>query len=372
VWRPRAVSAEPAQSASVETVLEVRSLNRRYGAERVVEDVSFKVRRGEVFTLLGPSGCGKSTTLRLVAGLERPDSGEIFIQGKLVASAANGVFVSAEHRNLGLVFQSYAIWPHMTVAQNVAYPLELRRIDPGERTRRVDSVLDLVGLAGLGERSATQLSGGQQQRVALARALAYEPDLLLLDEPLSNLDAKLRDDLRLQLQELQKRLGTTILYVTHDQTEAMALSNQVAVMNAGRIEQVGAPRDIYERPATYFVQNFVGRLIAFDALVESRGAEAWLTLSGSGSLRLSALPATGAGTVRATIRPEDVTFAREPNSAALRARLETVVYCGDHFQCLLAVGPARFMLEAPKSFAEQSGTDVLLDIDPAKLSLWPL
>jgi len=207
----------------VSTILEVRNLVKRYGAVRAVDDVSFDLHQGQVLTLLGPSGCGKSTTLRMVAGLDEPDSGEIKLHGRVVASPRERVFVAAEKRNVGLVFQSYAVWPHMTVEQNVAYPLELRRQPRAKIRAKVDEMLHLTGLEGLADRPATALSGGQQQRVSLARAIAYEPDVLLLDEPLSNLDAQLRQEMRVQLKALQDRLGTTILYVTHDQLEAMAL-----------------------------------------------------------------------------------------------------------------------------------------------------
>ncbi len=224
-----------------------------------MDRASLDVRRGEVFTLLGPSGCGKTTTLRLVAGLERPDGGEITLRGRVVASAPRRVFVAPNRRNLGMVFQSYAIWPHMTVFENVAYPLTLRGLGRGGDPRsRVARVLDLVGLAGMEARSATLLSGGQMQRLALCRALVYEPDLLLLDEPFSNLDAKLREQMRLELRVLQRRLGITVLFVTHDQIEALSLSDRIAVMRQGRVEQVGPPRSLYEQPASAFVRDFLG------------------------------------------------------------------------------------------------------------------
>ena len=208
---------------------------RRWTARR------WTIQRGEVFTLLGPSGCGKTTTLRLVAGLERPDAGEIMLRGRIVASAAPALFVPPHKRNLGMVFQSYAIWPHLSVFENVAYPLRLRGTPAAALRERVTGVLDLVGLHGLAERAATLLSGGQMQRLALCRALVYEPDLLLLDEPFSSLDAKLREQMRVELKLLQRRLGVTVLFVTHDQVEALSLSDRIAVMQRGRVEQVGSP-----------------------------------------------------------------------------------------------------------------------------------
>src|SRR5687767_8520857 len=212
-------------------VLRVCGLTKSYGATRVVDDVSFDLDTGEVLTLLGPSGCGKSTTLRMIAGLDHPDAGEVWVRGRLVASPARNIMVPPEGRKVGLVFQSYAIWPHMTVAENIGYPLKVRRVDRATITGKVAELIGLVKLDGLAERMPTELSGGQQQRVALARALVYEPDLLLLDEPLSNLDSVLRKEMRSQIKALQSRLATTVLYVTHDQEEAMALSNRVAVMN---------------------------------------------------------------------------------------------------------------------------------------------
>src|SRR5262245_52034365 len=215
---------ESVASAAVdrETVLRLAGVSKLYGSVRAVDGASLTVRRGEVFTLLGPSGCGKTTTLRLVAGLEHPDGGEITLRGRLVASAPRRLFVPPHKRNLGMVFQSYAIWPHMTVFDNVAYPLELRRTRRGVIREKVARVLGLVGLEGLESRSATLLSGGQMQRLALCRALVYEPDLLLLDEPFSNLDAKLREQMRVEVKLLQRRLGITVLFVTHDQVEALS------------------------------------------------------------------------------------------------------------------------------------------------------
>jgi iron(III) transport system ATP-binding protein len=341
---------------------------------KAVDDVSFELYPGEVLTLLGPSGCGKSTTLRLVAGLEEPTGGEIVVRGRLVASASKHLFIPAEKRNLGLVFQSYAVWPHMTVEQNVAYPLEIRNVPRKEIQRKVDEVVTQVGLEGFKTRPATQLSGGQQQRVALARALAYEPDLLLLDEPLSNLDAKLREEMRVQLKALQNRLGTTILYVTHDQTEAMSLSHRVAVMHNGRIEQIGAPSEIYESPANYFVQSFVGRTLTFDAVVRHRNGTAYVELDSTTDMALEGadLPAEGAH-VRIAIRPEDVRLessasGQEPNT--LCTVLEDVIYGGDHLECFLRAGAVQLVVNAPKDLHLQRGQQLALRLDPAKVKVW--
>jgi iron(III) transport system ATP-binding protein len=247
-----------------EPVLEFRAVVKRFQSVNAVDGVSFSLHPSEIFTLLGPSGCGKTTTLRLVAGLEEPDSGEILINNVTVAAPHRGLFVSPEKRRLGMVFQSYAIWPHLTVFENIAFPLRVRRESPDGVRRRVHQALEIVGLAGLAERGATQLSGGQQQRVALARALVYEPAILLLDEPLSNLDAKLREQMRVEIRALQRKLGLTVLYVTHDQAEAMTLSDRIAVVNGGCFEQIGMPEEVYENPATPFVAEFLGRVVSFE------------------------------------------------------------------------------------------------------------
>lgn len=235
---------------------------KRRESVTVLNDVSFDVEPGEVFTLLGPSGCGKSTTLRSIAGLETPDTGKITIGDRTVFSGADGVKLEPNHRQLSMVFQSYAIWPHLNVFKNVSFPLEVRqresKLSRKQIAERVEGALDAVDLSGFSGRSATKLSGGQQQRLALARALVTEPELILLDEPLSNLDAKLRESMRMELKRLQQQLGLTAVYVTHDQGEALALSSRIAVMNQGRIVQVGTPREIYTNPNSLFVAQFVG------------------------------------------------------------------------------------------------------------------
>jgi iron(III) transport system ATP-binding protein len=246
------------------SMLDVQNLTKRFtvhGAASVsaIDDVSFTVEQGEFFTLLGPSGCGKTTTLRSVAGLERPQSGKICLRNRTVFDAGERVFVVPNQRNIGMVFQSYAIWPHLTVFNNVAFPLKAA----GQRNlktmrEKVEKALHLVGLSGFEDRPATQLSGGQQQRVALARALVKEPDLLLLDEPLSNLDTKLRERMRSELKRLQRDLGITTLYVTHDQMESILLSDRIAVMNGGQILQLGRPDHIYDNPNSQFVADFMG------------------------------------------------------------------------------------------------------------------
>lgn len=356
-----------------DAVLRVHDLSRTYGGAAAVNGVSFELYRGEVLALLGPSGCGKSTTLRMVAGLEAPDGGAIEIRGKVVASATPRIMVPAEKRNLGLVFQNYAIWPHLTVEQNVAYPLEIRRVPRQATRQKVAEALALVGLSGFGQRPATALSGGQQQRVALARALVYEPDILLLDEPLSNLDAKLRAEMRFQLKSLQQRLKTTVLYVTHDQMEAMSLADRVAVMRNGKIEQIGVPTEIYEAPSNFFVQSFVGRVVTLPGTA--------LPQHGAAALLAAAQPTgDGASTngtpLRLAVRPEDVHI--EPAGAigtaespdGLRGELKNILYCGDHLECVLRVGDAELVVDAEKDAPLQLGQEVVLQFKPHRVRAW--
>ncbi|MFC0407755.1 ABC transporter ATP-binding protein [Roseomonas elaeocarpi] len=243
-------------------VIEVRGLNKSYGSYAATRDVSFRVAEGHTLGLLGPSGCGKTTILRCIAGLETPDSGFISIGGHVVYDSQAGINLAPEKRELGVVFQSYAIWPHMTVAENVGFPLRIRGVPKAERDHRVAELLDVVGLAGFGGRSATQLSGGQQQRVALARALVHRSRLVLFDEALSNLDAQLREHMRVELKLLQQKLGFTAIYVTHDQAEAFGLAETVVLMNRGRIEAAGAARDIFGAPGSAFSARFFGLNLA--------------------------------------------------------------------------------------------------------------
>jgi iron(III) transport system ATP-binding protein len=251
-------ATEPRAASRPTAHIEVENLEIHYGPVAAVGPVSFSVMAGQQVTLLGPSGCGKTTTLRAIAGLERPSAGVIRIGGELMYSSAAGIHVPAEKRGLSMVFQSYAIWPHMTVFENVAYGLRVRRKGAAETAEKVRAALDLVQMGDYADRHASQLSGGQQQRVALARACAFSPTVLLFDEPLSNLDAKLRGDMRIELRELQHRLGVTSVYVTHDLEEALAMSDEIVVMRAGHIEQKGSPHEIYNRPRTEFVADFVG------------------------------------------------------------------------------------------------------------------
>ena len=247
-----------------------------------VQNLSLNVHDGEIVTLLGPSGCGKTTTLRMVAGLEIPDAGDIFFGDQAVVVTARRFSLPPNKRNVGMVFQSYAIWPHMTVAQNVAFPLKARRVPKREIVERVQRALDLVGLSGFEDRPGPLLSGGQQQRVAFARALVTEPRVLLLDEPFSNLDAKLREQMRISVKLLQKRLSVAMLFVTHDQIEALSLSNRIALMNFGMVQQQGEPRVLYESPVNEFVRDFVGRTVLFKGQVQSSNPSGQIAIAIAG------------------------------------------------------------------------------------------
>jgi iron(III) transport system ATP-binding protein len=305
-------------------VLSVKSLYTEYPSDRgtvvkAAQDVTFDVPEGKLFTLLGPSGCGKTTTLRSIAGLEKPVSGEIEVAGRTVYSSGRNIFVAPNKRNFGMVFQSYAIWPHMKVFQNVAFPLEVRKMPKKTIHDKVMRVLQAVQLDHLVDREATKLSGGQQQRLALARALVMEPQLLLLDEPLSNLDAKLRDRMRTELKRLQRELGLTTVYVTHDQSEALALSHEIAVMNDGRVVQIGTPRQIYETPNNQFVADFVGSTNFVGGTVSTAddGNGHCLVATAMGDIKAMATEGVGKnGTVIVSVRPEDVELSEQPITAA--------------------------------------------------------
>lgn len=335
----------------------VRDLYRCFGTVVAVDRISFTVADGEFVTLLGPSGCGKSTTLAAIAGLDRPDGGHIAIGGKVFYDEKTGVSLPPEARNCGLVFQSYALWPHMTVFDNLAFPLKLRKVSRADRARRIAEVLALVEMGDFAQRFPHQLSGGQQQRVALARTLVYRPALLLLDEPLSNLDAKLRDRARTWLSDLQHKVGLTTVYVTHDQTEALALSDRIAVMNGGRIAQLGTPEEIYVTPADPFVADFIGSSNFFQGAVHDSPADGLVTVRlGDGQVLKARARQEGrpGAPVVVAVRPERIGLAARPGSADggtwLQARITSRSYLGARYQYQVDVAGTPIRIELAESF----------------------
>jgi iron(III) transport system ATP-binding protein len=396
----------------VNAVLKVTGLFTEYAtpkgdAVKAAQDVTFTVPEGRLFTLLGPSGCGKTTTLRSIAGLERPKAGQITVNDRVVFSSAKGVFIAPNRRGFGMVFQSYAIWPHMNVFQNAAFPLEVggngnaRRARAGQRTRlgrseirdKVMRVLTAVQLDHLAGREATTLSGGQQQRLALARALVMEPALLLLDEPLSNLDAKLREKMRFELKRLQRELRITTVYVTHDQSEALALSHEIAVMHEGRIQQIGTPREIYERPANQFVADFVGNTNFIPGSVIACGANP----SGSrgepsggvptapercGAVARSTCIRTEIGDVTVltdqqlrpddrvaiSVRPEDVGLSetRPAGDNVWEGRVEQKVFLGEAVDFQVTVGSRTLLSRQHPTRRTKVGEAIFVQLDPEK------
>jgi len=364
-------------------VLSVEGLSTEYPNDRgeivrAAQDVSFTVEEGRLFTLLGPSGCGKTTTLRSIAGLERPRAGEISVNGRVVYSSSQGVFVAPNRRGFGMVFQSYAIWPHMTVFQNAAFPLEVggKRQSRAQIRDNVMRVLTAVQLDDLADREATKLSGGQQQRLALARALVMEPALLLLDEPLSNLDAKLREKMRFELKRLQRELKITTVYVTHDQSEALALSHQIAVMNQGRILQIGRPRDIYEHPSSQFVADFVGNTNFIDGYVvaslaspKPQGGEGGCCVVRTeiGDFRVKADQQLRPDErVSLSVRPEDVelTEARPEGDNVWQGRVEQKVFLGEAIDFRVTVGARPLLSRQHPTLRTPVGGTIFVHVHP--------
>ena len=358
-------------------MLEVARLCTDYPGERghvvrAADEVGFEVPKGKLFTLLGPSGCGKTTTLRSIAGLERPRRGEIRVDGELLYSSEQSVFVPPKARGLGMVFQSYAIWPHMSVFENAAFPLRVSRKGFSGKaiTEKVSKVLEVVDLAELAGREATRLSGGQQQRLALARALVMEPRLLLLDEPLSNLDAKLRERMRFELKRLQRELGITTVYVTHDQSEALALSHAIAVMKGGRIEQIGTPREVYERPATAFVAEFVGSTNFVPGTVRGPDAAAGFygVSCGFGELRVHGEGLAAGDKVSVSVRPEDVHLSesRPEGANTWAGTVDQKVFLGEAVDFQVVIGGQKLQSRAHPSLRTRVGEPIYVRIDAEK------
>jgi spermidine/putrescine transport system ATP-binding protein len=345
-------------------------VSKRFGAHAAVDDVSLEIAEGEFFSLLGPSGCGKTTTLRMVAGFERPDDGRIVLQGDDVTT------VPANRRPVNMVFQQYALFPHMSVYDNVAFGLKVKHVPRGQHKSRITEILRVVELEGLERRRPRQLSGGQQQRVALARALVNSPAALLLDEPLGALDVKLRKQMQLQLKSIQHDVGTTFVYVTHDQEEALAMSDRIAVMNGGRVEQIGSPREIYERPHTAFVADFIGSLNALDVKVDELvGGFAVARFGDDERVVVAVDSSTRAGdAVRVAVRPERVQLdaAASDGGSRLEGTVAEIVYLGMYTQLHVDTRAGRVVshrLADEPGASLETGSSVVVSWEPEQSSL---
>ena len=353
------------------------------GGNQAVRDVNLDMREGEVFTLLGPSGCGKTTTLRLIAGLEEPDHGAIYFRDEAMVDTEQGTFVRANKRSVGMVFQSYAIWPHMTVEENVAYPLKLRGVSKSEIRERVSGALDLVGMPGVEKRPAPLLSGGQQQRVALARALVYEPTVLLLDEPFSNLDAKLRDQMRVEVKLLQHRLKITVIFVTHDQVEALSLSDRIAVMDLGEVQQIGKPEILYENPANPFVRDFLGKTVLLKGTVSSSNpsGQVAVALYGAPECVLFAQGYAAGGIapgndVHLAVRPEDIELSEaagpELPAGMVRGKVEARLFVGERTEYRVSVEEqGSLLIYGRRDQSIDDGQEVWLRPHAQNIGVWP-
>lgn len=357
------------QSGSVvlENISKIFQQREGQGEVRAVDDVSLTIREGEFLTLLGPSGCGKTTTLRLISGFEMPTAGRILLDGKDISNRP------PNKRDMAMVFQSYALFPHMSVYKNVAYGLRVQRVSGREVKERVERVLDLMGLKGLGGRRPHELSGGQQQRVALARSLVVEPRVLLFDEPLSNLDAKLRVQMRSEIRKIQRRLNITSVYVTHDQVEAMALSDRIVVMNQGKIEQMGSPEEIYRRPTTRFVADFIGRANFLDATIENAHEfMADVVILGQRTrVELDFEPVEGQ-TLTAVLRPEALTL--KEDSSLIQGVIEQAMYLGTSIEYFVTVEGQRLIVvetDAPDGTVHEEGKSIGVTFVPGAVHLLP-
>jgi ABC-type Fe3+/spermidine/putrescine transport system ATPase subunit len=349
----------------------IKGLVKRYNGVAAVEGVDLDIAEGELIVLLGPSGCGKTTTLRAVAGLEDIDEGEIILGSQVVS--APGFSLPPERRKIGMVFQSYAIWPHMSVAENVAFGLKLKRLPRAEVNARVDRALALVGLSDFGKRGSSQLSGGQQQRVALARAIVLEPGLLLFDEPLSNLDAKLRERMRFELHDLQKRLGITSIYVTHDQQEAMVIADRIVLMNEGRVDQIGPPGEVYGRPRSRFGAEFIGLANMVPGQVTRTGDVTTVSLPADFALESKDGGFAVGQAVHVMFRPENLRISATPLQGAniFTAKVGALYNLGNLADIYLQRGEIRLrgQLSPPKKWTAES--EVWVQVDPDAVILLP-
>ena len=352
--------------------IEIQNLFKRFRKVVAVNHIQLEVNKGEMLTLLGPSGCGKTTTLRCIAGLENPEEGDIVIDGKPMLSEG---FVQPSKRGIGMVFQNYAVWPHMKVFNNVVYGLKIQRMSKQSIQEKAQRVLGLVGLTGLEDRYPTQLSGGQQQRVALARALVSNPKVLLLDEPLSNLDAKLREKMRFEIKSLVRRMGITSVYVTHDQAEAMVISDRIAVMDSGNVVQIGTAQDIYKKPANRFVADFIGTMnfMSGEIVQVLQDTDAVYVRTEFSEKMLCMTPDTTATTpgkkVYASIRPEDVEVFTEPPQARENLFKGTIVhkaYLGNFLYFFVSVNDTMIRVQVPHHLPQEEGQELYLLLNPQK------
>jgi len=352
--------------------IEIRNLFKCFKNVVAINRIELEIAQGEMLTLLGPSGCGKTTTLRCIAGLERPDEGDIVIAGRPMLSLG---FVPPAKRGIGMVFQNYAVWPHMKVYNNVVYGLRLQGLSRADIRDKAAQVLEMVGLQGLEDRYPAQLSGGQQQRVALARALVRNPKVLLLDEPLSNLDAKLREKMRFEIKSLARRMGITAVYVTHDQAEAMVISDRIAVMEAGNVVQIGTPLEIYERPSSRFVADFIGTMnfIPGEVLPFSPDSDTVCVSTDFASKLLCRIPegmaATPGDKVYASIRPEDVAVFTEPQPGVENVFKGTIAhkaYLGNFLFLFVEVNGTPIRVQVPHHMPQQEGQELYLSLNPQK------
>jgi iron(III) transport system ATP-binding protein len=347
----------------------VQGLTKRFGeGAAAVNSLDLTIKAGDFFTLLGPSGCGKTTTLRMIAGLEYPDDGEVKVGDRTVSAPKRRIFVQPDKRRMGMVFQSYAVWPHMTVFENVAFPLQMQRRPRSETRQRTLSALDMVGLAKLADRPAPKLSGGQQQRVALARALVGNPQVLLLDEPLSNLDARLREEMRFEIRSMQQRLGITTIFVTHDQDEAMTLSDQIAVMNLGNIEQVGTPREVYEQPSSQDVMDFLGHVNHLPATVRVVDGRVMAVVAGQEIPVPQADGLVDGDDAVLAFRSECVHLT--DSDAQLRGTVKAATYIGDHMSYLITIGDSAINASSPTTAPHAVGSPVGIRLEPTGVRAW--
>jgi ABC-type Fe3+/spermidine/putrescine transport system ATPase subunit len=381
---PKLSVSRAVAESTTKVAMRLESLWKIYpgNTQPAVKNLSLDVYDGEIVTLLGPSGCGKTTTLRLVAGLEVPDNGDIFFGDRPVVMTSKRLCLPPDKRNVGMVFQSYAIWPHMTVAENVAFPLKARKFPRKEIGDRVRRVLELVGMAGFEDRPGPLLSGGQQQRVALARALVTEPRVLLLDEPFSNLDAKLREQMRISVKLLQKRLNIALLFVTHDQIEALSLSNRIALMNSGVVQQEGHPRLLYEQPVNEFVRDFVGRTLLFKGKVQTSNPSGQMAIALAGAPDCIVFGRTyNPGGIKAGesvyigVRPEDVEIlpqlGSEVPSGMIGGTAQAALFIGERIEYQVEVdGQREMVIYGERHKPIEEGSKVWLKLRPDGHSAW--